>query len=511
MSRVREVGLDLPGRIGGRLARRAERSIFTRAVSVPIARRIRIAETAGVPIIGAATVALVWANSPWAASYAALWNTSLTVGIGSLTAVVTLRRVIDVAALPLFFLTLGLDIRHEVQDGHLDSPKRAALPLLAAVGGMLIPAALYLLVSGDGPLRAGFGIPVATDVPFSLAVLLLLGNRVPQALKALLLGFAAADSIGGVLLIAVFYGSRVSLPWLGVAVVLIGAAGLLARTGPRLLSLYVILGLALWIATLAAGINPVVAGVALGLLIPTRSLFDPGEVVPMARSALTGLDRADTRRRAVVLGGLEAMVTGSEPLSERLGRRLRPWVSYVVLPLFALATAGAVVSPATLGPAIQNPAARGVAAGLVLGKPIGVLAACWIGVRLDLVHLPASLTWRHVAGVSVLAGIGFTVALFIAKLAFQGPTLEATKLAILASTLAAGLGGVLVLWSAGGEPADAGSEPESPLAFQAGDPAPLEHDSRPAHVPTPVRPDRTPKLHHSLGAKGSERQPGSSS
>lgn len=432
------------GRVEGHVRQRARRSWFTRQFERPIIRRLRLDETSGWPVIIAGVLAMLWANSPWSGSYEAFWTTEVALDVAGWRPSLPLRDVVDVFLLPLFFFVVAVEIREELREGHLAGGGKASLPLFAALGGMLVPAGVYLLLTRGTPYTAGFGVPVATDIAFALAFLQIVGDRVPKALRAFLLAFAAVDDVGGIILIAVAYGHGISWAWLAAVLVVIALIVVLARRRAQLPWLYVALGVALWGAMLGSGIHVTIAGVVMGLILPTTPLFDHDDLVQH-------VDKLDERlesrhlSRDVVLGELEELTARTESVSERFSRNLRPWVSYLVLPLFGLAMAGATIDTAMLAEAIRHPATIGIVVALLVGKPIGVFGATWLAARVGGAPLPAGMTWTHVAGVSLLAGIGFTVSLFIAKLAFPTDVLAEARIAIFGASVVAAIAGVVVL------------------------------------------------------------------
>lgn len=432
------------GRIEGHVRQRARRSWFARAIERPVIRRLRLDETSGWPVIIAGIIAMVWANVAVGPDYEAFWSTEVALEVAGWRPAMPLRDVVDVFLLPLFFFIVAVEIREELQEGHLAGGGKATLPLAAAVGGILVPAGVYLFINRDTPYTAGFGVPVATDIAFALAFLQILGDRVPGSLRAFLLAFAAVDDVGGIVLIAAVYGHGLSLPWLAAAALVTAAIILLARRRAQVPWLYIGLGIFLWAAMLGSGIHVTIAGVILGLVLPTRPLFDPEDVVEH-------VDKLDERigsehlSRDVILGELEELAARTESISERFSRNLRPWVSYVVLPLFGLAMAGTAVDGAALGEAIRHPGTIGIVVALLVGKPLGVFGATWLAVRLTGTALPDRMGWRDVAGAAMLAGIGFTVSLFIAKLAFPPEVLAEARIAIFTASIIAAIAGVLVL------------------------------------------------------------------
>jgi NhaA family Na+:H+ antiporter len=345
----------------------------------------------------------------------------------------------------IFFFVVGLEIKYELVNGDLRDPKTAALPIIAAIGGMAAPALIYLAIAGGGEAGSGWGIPMATDIAFAVGVLGLLGRRIPSAARLFLLTLAIVDDIGAIIVIAVFYTDDLSMVWLAVAVALLAVMG-----GMRLLRIwaipaYVVVGFAAWFATLESGVHATLAGVAIGLMTPASSLLKADVARVHAQQSLEDreLDPDEVAR-------LRFLLSESVPMVERLQNRLHPFSAYVVLPVFALANAGVDLGGGVLGDAVSSAVGLGIAAGLVLGKPLGILLACFLAVRLGLGRLPDRTTWAQVVGLGAVAGIGFTVSLFIAGLSFPGSealTDDAKVGILLASLLAAVVGVALLLLS----------------------------------------------------------------
>jgi Na+:H+ antiporter, NhaA family len=393
----------------------------------------------GVVLLVAGLMAVVWANSPWSASYDTLWHTEAAVRFGRFALDLDLRHWVNDALMVLFFFVVGLEIKRELVAGDLREPRVAAVPVIAAAGGMVVPALLFLSITATSGGSRGWGIPMATDIAFAVGVLTVLGSRVPRSLKLFLLTLAIVDDVGAILVIAVFYAGDIDLTWLLTAVVLVAGTTGLRRAGVVWLPAYVVVGVAVWLATHASGVHATIAGVVLGLLAPARPL------TPTAVARDWAADLADDPRP----GELDAMArlarTSVSP-AERLQHVLHPWTSFLVLPVFALANAGVSIrsesfdAPGALG------VTAGVALGLVVGKLAGITTATWLAVRSGLGRLPEGATWPTLAGVAALGGIGFTVSLFITELAYEtGPVQDAAKIGVLGGSVIAALVGTLVL------------------------------------------------------------------
>jgi Na+:H+ antiporter, NhaA family len=411
----------------------------------PLERFLRIEAASGILLLVAAAIALFWANSPWAESYLHFWHTPVGLRVGSFGFERSLEWVVNDALMVIFFFVVGMEIRREIHHGELSEWRRAALPAAAALGGMLAPAALYLLIAGAPATRSGWGVPMATDIAFAVGILTLLGKRVPAALRVLLLALAVIDDLGAIVVIAIFYSSGVALG--GLAVAALGVAGIIVmqRLGVRSKLAYVAPSMVAWAGVYAAGVHPTIAGVIIGLITPVRAWLGPdgfmvgvrrelerlGNVAP---SALSSHELAETLRH-VDVARREAMSP-----AESLIETLHPWVAFGIMPLFALANAGVVVSGGASGGHTSG-VVTAVAVGLIAGKPIGILLAIGVTLRLGIGTLPAGIHLRHLAVLGVVAGVGFTMALFIAQLAFaDSGLLGAAKMGVLAAS-----GGAAVL------------------------------------------------------------------
>ena len=409
----------------------------------PLREYLREEAAGGVVLMAAAALALGWANSPWQAAYIALWQTPLAVQLGRFAIEADLRQWVSDGLMTLFFLVVGLEIKRELVAGELRTWRGAALPVVAAAGGMAVPALIYAAVNAGAPGAPGWGIPMATDVAFALGVLALLGPRVPAALKVFLLTLAVVDDLGSITVVALFYSRGVHLGALAVAAGLLVLVAILVRARIWWLPLHAGLGLALWLALWQAGVSPVLAGVAMGLLTPARPTAPP-EVARDRGGALAGELAADPH--LPTLREMLREARGTVPLTERLAHDLHPVSAFVVVPLFALANAGVSLERGGLAAPGAGAVLGGVVAGRVLGKLAGIGAAAWLAVRLGLAVRPEATSWAQLAGVAIVAGIGFTVPLFVADLAFPDGRLQApVKLGLLAASVIAGAAGALVL------------------------------------------------------------------
>jgi NhaA family Na+:H+ antiporter len=410
---------------------------------VPLREYLRNEAAGGVVLMVAAAIALGWANSPWRAAYDALWETPLAVQLGRFGIEADLRRWVDDGLMTLFFLVVGLEIKRELVGGELATWRRAALPVVAAAGGMAVPAAIYAAANAGGPGAPGWGVPMATDIAFALGVLALLGSRVPAALKVFLLTLAVVDDLGSIAVVALFYSRGVDPRALALAAGLLVLVAVLVRVGIWWLPLHIGLGLGLWLALWHSGVSPALAGVAMGLLTPARPTSPP-EVARDRAGALAG-ELADDPRPPRLREMLRE-ARGTVPLAERLAHDLHPLSAFVVVPLFALANAGVSLERGILAGPGAGAVLGGVLAGRLVGKLAGITGAAWLAVRVGLADRPDGVSWGQLAGVATVAGIGFTVPLFVADLAFpdgrfQGPV----RLGLLLASVVAGAAGALAL------------------------------------------------------------------
>lgn len=417
------------------------RRVLRKALA-PVERFLAIEASSGVVLLVMGAVALAWANSPFAGRYHALWHTPLGFTLGGFGFEKDLHFWVNDGLMTVFFFVVGLEIRREVNKGELESLRRAALPLAAALGGMLVPALIYLAFNAGSASSRGWGIPMATDIAFAVGALALLGKRVPPAMRILLLALAVMDDVGAIVVIALFYSQGLEPTGFGLMGLGVAAVFALQATGARRSWVYLAPGAVVWAGALVAGVHPALAGVVVGLLTPTRVWFTQQRFLEEVDAHLADLRSAEPLREQDLLPHLAALeVARREAVSpvERLQHVLHPWVAYGVMPLFALANAGVPLGAATFeGEGLR--AFLGVAVGLAVGKPLGVFLVAKGAARVGLVTVPKGLSSRHLGVVGLAAGIGFTMAIFIATLAFPpGPLLETAKLGVLTGTAAAGV------------------------------------------------------------------------
>jgi Na+:H+ antiporter, NhaA family len=412
----------------------------------PVSRFLHIQAASGVVLLLFTLAALVLANSPWSEQFLAFWKTPLGFSIGSYEVTHSLKHWINDGLMVIFFFVVGLEVKRELAIGELSNLRMAALPVAAAAGGMLVPASIYLALQWGEPGQRGWAIPMATDIAFVVGCLALLGSRVPHSLRILLLSLAIVDDIGAILVIAIGYTSSLNLVALGLGLLGIGIVVLMAQVGVRSVLMFTVVGAGIWFAFHESGVHATIAGVILGLLTPARAWVSENILMRYAqklREYLQGDIAHDQDKRHAFLRTVEKAARETISPLERIETALHPWVGFVVMPLFAFANAGVVVELDAFSDAV----AVAVTAGLVIGKPVGIVLLSWLAVRCGLARLPEGISWGVLTAGGVLAGIGFTMALFIAGLAFDGVMLDAAKIGVLsASALCAAVGMLLLLW-----------------------------------------------------------------
>lgn len=409
----------------------------------------------GIALMACTIAALIWANSPWAGSYHSLWQTKLTVGIGTWTLSKAAILWINDGLMAIFFFVVGLEIKREILVGGLSTPSQTIMPVAAAVGGMVIPALIFFGFNTGTESVGGWGIPMATDIAFALGILSLLGSRVPVGLKIFLTAVAIVDDIGAILVIAIFYTSSLDLTALSIGVVVLGLMAVLNfRWGIRHSIPYLVLGVIVWFAFLKSGIHATIAGVLAAMTIPATTKIDCTSFVEKLRGAAEVFEMAITPGKSVLTNKEQQMAlhvmddayeAATTPL-QNIEHALHPWVSFCIMPIFALANAG-VSFERDLFHDLLTPVSLGIFFGLLIGKQVGVTAACWLLYKFGLAKYPDRTTFMHLYGASCLAGVGFTMSIFIANLAFEEGSrlVELSKVAILFASLIAGFWGYVVL------------------------------------------------------------------
>ncbi|MCY4621745.1 MAG: Na+/H+ antiporter NhaA [bacterium] len=437
----------------------------------PVLRLTHIEASSGIVLVAAAIAAMLWANLPvFGDSYVGFWQGHhLEVNLGPIHFSEDFKHLVNDGLMTIFFFVVGLEIKRELVLGELRDPRKAALPVFAALGGMVLPALIYVTINaGDPAVLRGWGVPMATDIAFSLGVLALVGSRVPVGARLFLLAVAIADDIGAIAVIAIFYTADLSLGYLGLGIAVLVVITVATRVNIRSHALYVPLALVAWFCFLESGVHGTIAGVILGFITPSRPLYDDREFDRAAReiidifpvhSAEPGSQEKNAAAESL-FATLEAELTEYEarqiaglaresisPLS-RLQHQLHNWSAFVIVPTFALANAGVSFAGIDLVDSITSRVALGVAIGLVAGKVVGVTGFAWLVVKLGWARLPSGIGWQHMIGTAALAGIGFTVALFIGELAFTDHTIiDLAKIGIFTGSILAGVLGYLILRS----------------------------------------------------------------
>ena len=395
----------------------------------PLADFFKQESASGKLIVLASLVGLLVANSPWGKSYFEILESTFSFSVSAFSFEMNLIHFVNDGLMTIFFFVVGLEIKRELVEGHLSTLKNAALPFFAAIGGMLVPALIYLSIAGDS-YSSGWAIPVATDIALAVGVLGLIGSKSISILRPFLLGLAVIDDIGAILIIAVFFSVGVNFSWLLAAGVLVLIVVLIKYLDIRFTTVYIFLGLILWLCLYKSGVHPTMAGVILGLLAPAIPFISKEYV---DTEELVDLSVAKTKEIA----------KNSVSVVEWLLHQIHPWTAFLIVPLFAFANSGIVISSQSLQEALNSPLAWAIFAGLVAGKPLGILAFSFVAIKTNVGALSGTVKWREIFATGSSAGIGFTVSIFIAKLAFTDPNLQ--NLAILSVLVASVFSGVLSL------------------------------------------------------------------
>jgi NhaA family Na+:H+ antiporter len=452
-------------------------SVLARHLLQPFQEFVNAKVASGLLLLLCTVIALIWANSPFAASYVHLWETHFSLGFGNAAIDMPLEAWMNDGLMAIFFFLVGLEIKREILVGELSKMRQAILPAAAALGGMVFPALIYTAFNTGKPGIVGWGVPMATDIAFALGVLALLGKRIPLGLKVFLTAFAIVDDLGSVMVIAIFYNSGID--WLALLMALSMVILLLAMNllGVRWTLVYVLLGILLWFAFLRSGVHATVAGVLLALTIPARARIDGQEFVEQGRKLLDEFEQHDPTQIGLYMNdhqqaAAQALETTSNEIQtplQRMEHALNPWVGFLIMPLLALANAGVALGGNFLAD-LFSPVALGIIVGLVLGKQAGVMLFSWLTIKLGWSELPAGVSWRQLYGASCLGGIGFTMSLFVSNLAFgqANPTLlTEAKVGILVAAIIAGACGWIALASAGASARNQDNRPQT-SALEAG-------------------------------------------
>ncbi|GGI28713.1 Na+/H+ antiporter NhaA [Pedobacter mendelii] len=425
-------------------------------IIAPVSRFVHLEYTSGIVLLISVVIAIIWANSDFGESYHHLWEMHFKVGIGEHLLDKPLHTWINDGLMALFFFVIGLELKREFMEGELSTFSKALLPMTAALGGMLVPAGIYYFINQGTGAEHGWGIPMATDIAFALALLSMAGKHIPGSIKVFLSALAVADDLGAVLVIAFFYTGQVNFVALGIAglfllILIVGNA-----MGIRNSAFYLIVGIAVWIGFMLSGVHATLAGVLVAFTIPARTRIDEEVYSNSLRKLTDDFDREipsnstlTTPDQHLTIQKVKHLSLAAETPLQKIEHALHPYVAFLIMPLFALANSGIIIG-ADFFSAIVNPVSIGVAAGLVVGKFTGILLFCFVMVKLGIAKLPDGGTWMHMTGVALLAGIGFTMSLFISGLAFSNPEyVEQAKYGILIASVIAGIFGILVLRGTG--------------------------------------------------------------
>lgn len=416
-------------------------SSLAKFVARPVLRFIDREVAGGILLLIATAVALIWVNSGWSDSYHDFWHSEIELVIGTWHVFehMSVGHFVNDALMALFFFVVGLEIKRELVTGDLSSFRAAALPAIGALGGMVVPALFYFMLNTSGEASQGWGIPMATDIAFAVGIVALLGSRVSPKIKLFLLTLAIVDDIGAIAVIAIFYSSGLSVPWLLTALVGLITVWVLQRARVWAIPVYAVFGIFIWYATLESGVHATIAGVALGLLTPAKPLLGRRDAQQIVDALPSNANVAEVRHASF-------LAQESVPLTERLENMLHPFTAFIIIPIFALANAGIELSGDIISDAAASNVTLGIIAGLVIGKPIGITLFAWIATRFGFT-LPEGVNWLQFIGMGLAAGIGFTVSIFVGGLAFdnQGIT-DLAKIGILVASLIAAVGALLLLY-----------------------------------------------------------------
>ncbi len=420
----------------------------------PFQRFVRKIATGGFLLFAATALAIIWSNISHE-SYHAVWHADFSLRLGPLEITKSVKHWIDEALMTLFFFTVGLEIKREMLIGELASFKRALLPVSAAVGGMIVPALIYTLLNYGTPAAKGWGIPMATDIAFALAVIAILGHRIPFGVRIFLSALAIADDIGAVLVIALFYTQTIAWSYLLVALLLLGGIILANMLWVRYTLLYVLLGIGVWFAVLGSGIHATVAGVIVALLIPAQGRYDTATFIQKVSKFLDKFDCDSNscgftvlinQQHLTIIQNIENACHHTQTPLQRMLGALNSWVALVILPLFALANAGIYMGDLDIHAALVSPITLGVFFGLVIGKPVGIFLFTFVASKLLNAPLARGMTWPHILGASMLGGIGFTMSIFIGGLSFTRPEfIELSKIGVIGGSVISGVLGLSLL------------------------------------------------------------------
>ncbi len=435
---------------------------FLKRILSPIEKFMQLSAAGGILLLFCATVAMVWANSPYAESYFNFFHTPIEIHIGNYILSHSLLHWINDGLMVIFFFVVGLEIKRELVLGELSNAKKATLPIFGAIGGMIVPALIYAFFNFGGPGQSGWGIPMATDIAFAVGILSILGKRTPFALKIFVLAIAIVDDLGAILIIAFFYTDTIVMSMLGIAALLILLILFMNKIHVRSTPLYILIGFFVWLCFLKSGVHATIAGVILGLITPVKALLPIDKILHHVDTLTDmALDRLkiiymksgrDTKQMTYdhkthkILKDLRFITIESQSPVDRFIHIMHPWVTFFIMPVFALGNAGVKIESLDLFHFFSEPVFIGIALGLLIGKPLGVVLLSWLSIKLNLSNYPKGVTLTHILGAGFLTGIGFTMALFIGNLAIKESSLEVYfKTGILSGSFFAGLIGLLLL------------------------------------------------------------------
>ncbi|GAB3196894.1 NhaA family Na+:H+ antiporter [Pontibacter aydingkolensis] len=432
-----------------------KRTILDRSIE-PINKFLHYENSGGAVLMLAVLVAILWANSPWSEAYHHLWETEFSIGLKGSLLTYSLHHWVNDGLMAMFFFVVGLELKREIIAGELSSFKKALLPMAAALGGMIFPALIYFIINIGRTSLSGWGIPMATDIVFALALMSLAGKKLPVSAKVFLVALATIDDLGAVLVIAFFYSSNLSFESLAYGFALLSILWVANRAGVRNTLFYALIGIGgVWLAFLLSGVHATIAGVLVAFAIPARTKIDESAYSASLEVLVAEFDEEIpnqgplmTQKQHQVIEKVKNKSAEAQTPLQKIEIALHPWVTFLVIPLFALANAGVAIG-STFFSDLLHPISIGVFAGLVLGKLTGILLFTWVLVNFRVVPLPEAVTWRHIVGIAFVAGVGFTMSLFIAALAFKDPhMIEQAKYGILLASVVSGTLGVLTLRSA---------------------------------------------------------------
>lgn len=421
-------------------------------IIAPVSRFIHLEYTSGIVLLLSVVLAIIWANSPYHDTYHQVWDLHLSVSFDKHVFNQPLHVWINDGLMAIFFFVIGLELKREFMDGELSSMKKASLPMMAALGGMIVPALIYFLMNKGMESEHGWGIPMATDIAFALALLSMAGKHIPSSVKVFLSALAVADDLGAVLVIAFFYSSDLNFLPLGIAAIFLLMMMAGNFLGIRSSAFYLLMGLVVWMGFLLSGVHATIAGVLVAFTIPASTKINELMYAKKLKQLAADFEQEipsnstlTTPKQHKTIEDIKSLSTSAETPLQKIEYTLHPWVAFVIMPLFALANSGMVIGSDFFS-ALLNPVSIGVSSGLIAGKFIGILLFTWLMVKLKIARLPEQANWGHIIGIALLAGVGFTMSLFISNLAFTNDTMiTQAKYGILLASVLAGILGTIAL------------------------------------------------------------------